>query len=222
MAYTIVAALQSKVFSSVVVSTDSPFYAEIARHYGADVPFLRPSELSGDVSPDIEWVDYTLQTLKHKGHSYDCFSILRPTSPLRQPDTIRRAWQQFKSETGIDSLRAVEKCQQHPGKMWIVSGKRMVPLLPKSSNGQPWHSSQYQALPEVHVQNASLEIAWCRVVFEQHTIAGEVLMPFFTQDYEGLDVNRPEEWQALERLVQDGKATLPVVEQDPYPLGDQE
>ena len=222
MAYTIVAALQSKVFSSVVVSTDSPFYADIARHYGAEVPFLRPSELSGDVSPDIEWVDYTLQTLKHKGHSYDCFSILRPTSPLRQPETIRRAWQQFKSETGIDSLRAVEKCQQHPGKMWIVSGNRMVPLLPNSSNGQPWHSSQYQALPEVHVQNASLEIAWCRVVFEQHTIAGEVLMPFFTQDYEGLDVNRPEEWQALERLVQDGKATLPVVEQDPYPLGDQE
>ena len=222
MAYTIVAALQSKVFSSVVVSTDSPFYADIARHYGAEVPFLRPSELSGDVSPDIEWVDYTLQTLKHKGHSYDCFSILRPTSPLRQPETISRAWQQFKSETGIDSLRAVEKCQQHPGKMWIVSGNRMVPLLPNSSNGQPWHSSQYQALPEVHVQNASLEIAWCRVVFEQHTIAGEVLMPFFTQDYEGLDVNRPEEWQALERLVQDGKATLPVVEQDPYPLGDQE
>lgn len=222
MAYTIVAALQSKVFSSVVVSTDSPFYADIARHYGADVPFLRPSELSGDVSPDIEWVDYTLQTLKHKGHSYDCFSILRPTSPLRQPETIRRAWQQFKSETGIDSLRAVEKCQQHPGKMWIVSGNRMVPLLPKSSNGQPWHSSQYQALPVVHVQNASLEIAWCRVVFEQHTIAGEVLMPFFTQDYEGLDVNRPEEWQALERLVQDGQAMLPVVEQDPYPLGDQE
>lgn len=222
MAYTIVAALQSKVFSSVVVSTDSPFYADIARHYGADVPFLRPSELSGDVSPDIEWVDYTLQTLKHKGESYDCFSILRPTSPLRQPETIRRAWQQFKSETGIDSLRAVEKCQQHPGKMWIVSGNRMVPLLPKSSNGQPWHSSQYQALPVVHVQNASLEIAWCRVVFEQHTIAGEVLMPFFTQDYEGLDVNRPEEWQALERLVQDGQAMLPVVEQDPYPLGDQE
>lgn len=222
IAYTIAAALRSELFGSVVVSTDSQLYAEIARHYGADVPFLRPAELAGDVSPDIEWVDYTLKTLTQRGCNYDCFSILRPTSPLRQAETIRRAWQQFNSDPGIDSLRAVEKCQQHPGKMWIVKGNRMVPLLPSSSNGQPWHSSQYQALPEVHVQNASLEIAWSRVVFEQHTIAGEVLMPFFTENYEGLDVNRPEEWQSLERLVEGGSVTLPLVDQDPYPIGEHE
>lgn len=222
IAYTISAALRSEVFGSVVVSTDSQLYADVARHYGADVPFLRPAELAGDLSPDIEWVDYTLRTLNKEGRNYDCFSILRPTSPLRQAETIRRAWQQFNSDTGIDSLRAVEKCQQHPGKMWIVNGNRMVPLLPSSSNGQPWHSSQYQALPEVHVQNASLEIAWSRVVFEQHTIAGEVLMPFFTEDHEGLDVNRPEEWQAIERLVEGGIATLPLIDQDPYPIGEHE
>jgi N-acylneuraminate cytidylyltransferase len=222
LAYTIAAALQSEVFSSVVVSTDSPEYADIARHYGAEVPFLRPAELAGDLSPDIEWVEYTLRSLKREGRNFDCFSILRPTSPLRQAETIRRAWQQFNSDSCFDSLRAVEKCQQHPGKMWIVDGNRMVPLLPSSSNGQPWHSSQYQALPEVYVQNASLEIAWTRVVFELQTIAGDVLMPFFTQDYEGLDVNRPEEWQVIERLVTEGKANLPVVDQDPYPLGEHE
>jgi CMP-N,N'-diacetyllegionaminic acid synthase len=146
MAYSIAAALQSGVFSSVVVSTDSEPYARIAKHYGADVPFLRPDAFAGDLSPDIEWVEYTLKRLKETGNHYDCFSILRPTSPFRLPETIRRAWEAFLSAEGVDSLRAVEKCTQHPGKMWVVRGGRMHPLLPLSPAEQPWHSSQYQAL----------------------------------------------------------------------------
>ena len=218
MAYTIAAALESKVFSDLIVSTDSEQYAEIARYYGAEVPFLRPPELAGDVSPDIEWLEYTLKKLEKAGRKYDCFSILRPTSPFRLPETIRRAWQAFLAEGGVDSLRAVEKCQQHPGKMWVVRGHRMMPLLPLSPPDQPWHSSQYQSLPEVYVQNASLEIAWTRVVLEELTIAGNVLMPFFTEEYEGFDVNNHYDWKLAESLVSDGNARLPVVSKSPYSL----
>jgi N-acylneuraminate cytidylyltransferase len=217
MAYTIAAALESEVFSDVIVSTDSEKYAEIARYYGAEVPFLRPSELAGDVSPDIEWLQYTLKRLQKIGREYDCFSILRPTSPFRQPDTIQRAWQAFLAEDGVDSLRAVEKCQQHPGKMWVIRGKRMTPLLPLSPPEQPWHSSQYQSLPEVYVQNASLEFAWTRVVTEQRTIAGTVLMPFITKDYEGFDVNSPYDWELAENLAAKEQVELPDITQRPYP-----
>ena len=218
IAYTIAAALQSDIFAAIIVSTDSDRYADIARYYGAEVPFLRPAEFAGALSPDIEWLEYTLKRLRDEGRVYDCFSILRPTSPFRQPETIRRAWQEFLMEEGVDSLRAVEKCKQHPGKMWVVRGKRMMPLLPLSPREQPWHSSQYQALPEVYVQNASLEIAWTRVVFEGRTIAGNVLMPFFTQEYEGFDVNQPYDWQLAEELVRSSQASLPFVPQAPYPL----
>jgi CMP-N-acetylneuraminic acid synthetase len=216
IAYTVVAALQSEIFSDVVVSTDSELYADIARHYGAEVPFMRPSEFAGDLSPDIEWIEYTLKRLKEEGRAYDCFSILRPTSPFRLPETIRRAWREFLSEEGVDSLRAVEKCKQHPGKMWVVRGRRMTPLLPLSPPEQPWHSSQYQSLPEVYVQNASLEIAWARVVFEGRSIAGNVIMPFFTQLLEGFDVNQPLDWRIAEEFVRNGQATLPFVPQQPY------
>jgi N-acylneuraminate cytidylyltransferase len=218
IAYTIAAALQSEIFSAVIASTDSEQHADIARHYGAEVPFLRPSEFAGDLSPDIEWLEYTLKRLRDEGRVYDCFSILRPTSPFRQAETIQRAWQEFLAEEGVDSLRAVEKCKQHPGKMWVVRGKRMMPLLPLSPPEQPWHSNQYQSLPEVHVQNASLEIAWTRVVFEGRTIAGNVLMPFFTQGYEGFDVNQPYDWQYAEDLVRSEQARLPSVHQPPYPF----
>jgi CMP-N,N'-diacetyllegionaminic acid synthase len=218
IAYTIAAALQSKVFSDVIVSTDSRRYAEIARYYGAEVPFMRPKELAGDVSPDIEWLDFTLKKLEEDGCKYDCFSILRPTSPFRLPETIQRAWKEFLAEEGVDSLRAVEKCQQHPGKMWVVRGRRMMPLLPLSPAEQPWHSSQYQSLPEVYVQNASLEIAWTRVVLQERTIAGNVLMPFLTEGYEGFDVNNPYDWDLAERLVSNGNVQLPFVPESPYSI----
>jgi CMP-N,N'-diacetyllegionaminic acid synthase len=218
MAYTIAPALESGIFAAVIVSTDSEQYANIARHYGAEVPFLRPPEFAGDLSPDIEWVEYTLKSLQNEGRLYDCFSILRPTSPFRRAETIRRAWTEFLAGNGVDSLRAVEKCSQHPGKMWVINGKRMTPLLKQSSSGQSWHSTPYQALPEVYVQNASLEIAWCRVVFERRSIAGEVLMPFFTRDYEGFDMNRPYDWKYAEELVRSNQASLPPVPQEPYPL----
>ena len=218
IAYTISSALQSQVFSAVIVSTDSQLYGDIAGHYGAEVPHLRPSELAGDLSPDIEWVEYTLRRLQENGRDYDCFSILRPTSPFRLPETIKRAWPTFLAGEGTDSLRAVEKCKQHPGKMWVVRGNRMVPLLPLTPSEQPWHSSQYQSLPEVYAQNASLEIAWSRVVFEGRTIAGNVLMPFFTKDYEGFDVNSAYDWNLAEHLIDSGQAGLPSIPQSPYPL----
>jgi len=211
IAYTICAARKSGIFSSILVSTDSEEYADISKQYGAEIPFLRPVEKSGDLSRDIEWVEFTLHKLKEMGREYDCFSILRPTSPFRLPATIKRAWTEFLSQEGVDSLRAVEKCNEHPGKMWVVRGKRIVPLLPFGPADQPWHSTPYQGLPEMYVQNASLEIAWSRVVFEERTIAGNVIVPFFTQGYEGFDINRPHDWQLAEELIQSGQARLPQI-----------
>jgi len=216
IAYSIAAALQSKIFKAVIVSTDSDRYADIAEHYGAEVPFLRPAKIAGDTSPDIEWVAYTLDRLRKNGREFDCFSILRPTSPFRLPGTIQRAWDEFQAQEGVDSLRAVEKCQQHPGKMWVVRGNRMMPLLSIGPAEQPWHSSQYPSLPEVYVQNASLEIAKTRVVFKEKTIAGNVLMPFFTKNYEGFDVNSDYDWNLAEHLVKIAQAKLPAISQSPY------
>jgi len=216
IAYTIVPALESGVFESVMVSTDSEEIAAIARHYGAEVPFLRPAAYAGDTSPDIEWLEHALGELRRRGRVWDCFSLLRPTSPFRTTDTILRAWAMFTSQEGVDSLRAVEKCTQHPGKMWVVRGDRMFPLLPFGPAEQPWHSTPYQALPPVYVQNASLEIAWTRVVFERRTIAGDVLVPFLTEGYEGFDINDATDWMVAERLLAEGVVQLPAVTQIPF------
>ncbi|MDO8989273.1 MAG: acylneuraminate cytidylyltransferase family protein [Sideroxyarcus sp.] len=220
LAYTVRAAIDSGVFDSVICATDSELYADVARHYGAEVPFLRSAEISGDKSPDIEWVVWMLNTLKAQGRDYEIFSILRPTSPFRLPETIRRAWNVFTSDPNADSLRAIEKCKQHPGKMWVVRGKRMLPVMPFTNGTTPWHSSQYAALPEIYAQDASLEIAWSRIAREQNTIAGEAIIPFISQGLEGFDINEPEDWLLAEHYLAKGEARLPVVSQTPFQIHD--
>ena len=215
IAFTIAAAKASGVFDAIVVSTDNERYAAIAKHYGAEVPALRPKEIATATSPDIDWVQHMLGVLEGEGRSFDAFSILRPTSPFRLPETIRRAWNAFTAEEGVDSLRAVERVSQHPGKMWRVEGRRMTPLLPQPKGETPWHSTQMAALPEVYVQNASLEIAWSRVA-KAGSIAGEVIVPFFTEGSEGLDVNTEYDFWYCEQLAARGEARLPEVAERPF------
>jgi N-acylneuraminate cytidylyltransferase len=218
LAYSIRAAIDSGVFNAVICATDSKHYAEVAHHYGAEVPFLRKAEISGDKSPDIEWVIWMLKRLREVGRDYEVFSILRPTSPFRLPETIRRAWSLFVEDPHADSLRAIEKCKQHPGKMWVIRGNRMLPLLPFSHDSTPWHSSQYAALPEVYAQDASLEIAWSCVPIEQQCIAGKAIIPFVSQGYEGFDINAPEDWWMAEWLLNTQTVTLPPISIQPYQL----
>ena len=88
LAYAIENARQSGVFERVVVSTDSAEIAEIARWYGADVPFLRPEQYATSTSPDIEWLAFTLAELDDP---YDLFAIVRATNPFRGPDASAAA-----------------------------------------------------------------------------------------------------------------------------------
>jgi N-acylneuraminate cytidylyltransferase len=212
VAYSIAAALDSGVFDAVVVSTDSASIAETARRFGAETPFTRPAELATGTSPDIEWVRHALLTLAERGRTWDCFSILRPTSPFRGPDTIRRAWQAFRDDGRADSLRAVQPCREHPGKMWLIEGHRMTPLISNPGRGAtPWHSTPYQSLPPVFVQNASLEIARTATPLDHGSIAGEAIQPFLTNDLEGFDINSEDDWVLAEHHARQHPEMLPVV-----------
>jgi CMP-N,N'-diacetyllegionaminic acid synthase len=212
LAHSIRSAVDSGVFARVIVSTESEEVAAISRRYGAEVPFLRPVELARDTSPDIEWVRHVLLALDDAGEGYDCFALLRPTSPFRQAATIRRAWGAFLADGSADSLRAVHPCREHPAKMWIVEGARMRPVVSNPDPaGTPWHSLPYQALPPVHVQNASLEIARVAAPLELGTIAGRSIMPFHTEGLEGFDINSPEDWVLAEHYVRRHPELLPAM-----------
>lgn len=211
IAYTIAAARESGVFQRIIVSTDSSVIRDIALLYGAEAPFLRPKELATGISIDIEWIKHALSRLNE---TFDYFSILRPTSPFRQADTIRRAERQFLDTPGIDSLRAVELCREHPGKMWVVENNAIRPLLEQSHMPVAWHAMQYQELPRVYIQNSALEIAWTNNTVRKHNSReGRTVAPFFTQGKEGFSIDYESDWCLAERMVEKGEAVLPEIRQ---------
>jgi N-acylneuraminate cytidylyltransferase len=139
------------------------------------------------------------------------FSILRPTSPFRSAATIRRAVEELVAlGEEADSIRAVRLCREHPGKMWVLDGDLMRPLLPQPE-GAPHHSRQYKSLPEVYVQDSSIEVAWARTVTDTNSIAGERVAPFFAPDGEGFSIDYPDDWREAEAMIAAGQATLPPV-----------
>jgi CMP-N,N'-diacetyllegionaminic acid synthase len=214
IAYAIATATGAGIFERIVCSTDSTEIADVARRYGAEVPFLRPAEYATATSPDIEWISYTLERLEDH---YDLFAIVRATNPFRGSDAFRRGLEQLLATPEADSIRAVERVKQHPGKMWIVEARTMRPLLDQSQLDVAWHAGQYQALPEIYVQNSALEIAWTRVVFATGTREGRTVAPFFTSGYEGFNVDDEEDWERARSLVQSRAVSLPRVERPRRP-----
>jgi CMP-N,N'-diacetyllegionaminic acid synthase len=208
IAYAIAAARGAGAFDRIVCSTDSGKIAEVAQRYGAETPFLRPKELATATSPDIEWIKHALEQLDEH---YDLFAIVRATNPFRGPDVLRRGLAQLLATPEADSIRAVELVKQHPGKMWVLEGPTMRPLLDQTQLEVAWHAGQYQALPEIYVQNSALEIAWTRVVSQTGTREGRVVAPFLTDGYEGFNIDDEDDWDRARRLLDAGAAELPVV-----------
>ena len=196
LAYAIETALQSGVFDRVVV-------LDRHREDRRDRPLVRRRgsvPASGRVRhrrprPTSSGSRFTLERL---GEHYDLFAIVRATNPFRGPDVVRRGLEQLLATPEADSLRAVERVKQHPGKMWLLAedGRTMSPLLDQSHLERAWHAGQYQALPAVYVQTSALEIAWTRVVSETGTREGRVVAPFFTEGHEGFNVDDEEDWAA--------------------------
>lgn len=218
LAYTIASAAASGVFDRVIVSTDSAEIAEIARHYGAETPFLRPADISQSTSTDIEWMLHALGQLDAQGYRPSVASLLRPSSPLRQPTSIADAMELFLSRSGFDSLRAVTKCTQHPAKMWTLApdGAQLLPLLDMPLvDGVPAHSRPYETLPPVYVQDASLEIMWTDTI-RAGSIAGSRVLAWLSRYPEGLDVNYAADWTVLEDVIAQTPSALPHVPQAPY------
>ena len=119
------------------------------------------AEMSTDTSPDIAWVELTLRQLGLANRTFDCFSILRPTSPFRK---AKRSGELGRSsrEQPVSTGSGPSRRHRSTGKMWTVSGNRLHHCFPRRRFGS-MHSRQYSALPLIYVQNASLEIAWTRV-----------------------------------------------------------
>lgn len=121
MVYSIDAALESKMFDRVMVSTDSEKYAEISKKYGAEVPFLRSAENSGDTSGSWDVVKEVLKRYEKSGERFDTVCLLQPTSPLRTAEDILKAYKVLENKNA-NAITGVCECD-HPAEYMMVLGE---------------------------------------------------------------------------------------------------
>ncbi len=112
----------------VVVSTDSATIADEARRRGAEVPFLRPAELSGDESPMLDVLVHAWRTFSSKGEAPSIVALLQPTSPFLRPETIERGLDLLESSDAL-ILKAVKRVREHPSWMLVRRGESLRPFI---------------------------------------------------------------------------------------------
>jgi len=213
IAYTIVSAIESNLFSEVIVSTDSPDIADIAQKWGAKVPGLRPKKFSTDLSTDIEWVNHAIKEFVSTPlHLVDKVSILRPTNPLRKSSSIIAAMNKLNACAWADSIRAMEPTNYHPGKMWILDQQNhAAPYLDQSDETIPTFNKPTQSLQKLWIQNASLEIAKLSAIIKTNKISGDKVLGIELPLLEGFDVNTPQDWEYLEFILSRYPEALPKI-----------
>jgi CMP-N,N'-diacetyllegionaminic acid synthase len=205
LAYSIAAAQESGVCNRIICSTDSEDFAAIAQAYGAEVPALRPAELSGDGAHDIGFVRHAID---HWLRPTDEFIVLlRPPNPLRRGPSISRALENLTAHHWADSIRALRPVSEHPGKMWRVNddGEATTYLDQGGSYNGPT-----QDLEKLYVQSSALEIVRTSSVVTHGSISGDRVMALELPGYEGLDLNSELDWMVMERLVEDQPTLLPT------------
>jgi N-acylneuraminate cytidylyltransferase len=219
IAWSIAAAKQSRLVTRVVVSTDDEEIAEVARRLGAEVPFLRPSELAQDLSVDYPLFEHALTWFKeNENYQPDILIQLRPTSPIRPVEMVDLAIQLLLDQPEAHSVRGVIPSGQNPYKMWrIGADNRMQPLLTVEGVPEPFNAPRQQ-LPQTFWQTGHIDVIRTSVVLEMKSLSGNVILPYFVDPAYTVDIDSPRDWSRAEWLVWNSGLTMVCPGKTPRPL----
>lgn len=216
IAYSIAAGLQAERVTRVIVSTDDPEIGEVAKAYGAEVPFLRPESLAQDSTLDLPVFEHALAWLmEHEGYRPDLVVQLRPTSPIRPVDLVDQAVKLLIDNPGADSVRGVVPAGQNPHKMWRIDpGGKMQPLLSVEGISEPYNAPR-QILPPIYWQTGHIDVIRPSVILEKHSMSGDVILPVQIDPAYTVDIDNPGDWNRYETVVRGGD--LDMVHPGPRP-----
>lgn len=201
IAYTIAEAKKSQYIDRIITSTDSELIKNIAEHYGSEVPFLRPTDISGDTANDFVVFDHCLKwLLEQEKYSPDIIVQLRPTSPLRTVTHIDEAISLLVNNPEADSVRTVTKPEQSPYKMYKINdGGFLEPLLSIGGLAESFNSPD-QKLPVIYKHVGYVDVMWYKLIMEQQQMTGKKIIPLVL-DKAFSGINTPEDWNYYEYLL---------------------
>lgn len=180
----------------IIVSTDSEKYAKIACEYGAETPFLRPQEISGDLSSDYECIKHCVDWLKeNENYESDIILHLRPTQPCREVDDIDKCLDIFiENRENYDSLRTVIQFEKSPFKMYSIDDNQLKPLF-NEINGiiEPYNQAR-QILPQCYLHNGYIDILNTSIV-QSGTISGNNILPYIMDCNNNVDIDNIDDFK---------------------------
>ncbi len=207
IAYSIAAAIQSKKIDRVICSTDDAEIAEIANKYGAETPFIRPGDLSGDDVMDYPVFEHALAFLLNADERPDMFIHLRPTSPFRPPHLIDNAIEMLNENPEADSLRSISEASENPYKMWHLGDTYIKPII--NSELREAYNHPRQDLPESYWHNGVLDIVKTSCLEKKNSISGDNILPLITLSEYSIDLDDEWQWEVAENHVKN--TTLPYI-----------
>ncbi|MBF0405780.1 MAG: acylneuraminate cytidylyltransferase family protein [Candidatus Riflebacteria bacterium] len=213
IAYSILAAKKCKYIKRIIVSTDSEKIAQVARQFGAEVPFLRPVEISNDDSKDIDFVLHAIDWFeKNERILPDCFVHLRPTTPLRLPEIMNTAIKNFMESSDAESLRSAHPAPESPYKWFLLSQKIWFKAI-RENDSNDFINSPRQEFPIVYVPNGYIDILKTSVVKKRKVLYGEKMLAFISPFC--CEVDSPENLEYLEfEISKKGSILLSYLSQD--------
>lgn len=191
--HTINAVCGSRLLTRAIVSTDDEEIAEISKKYGAEVPFLRPTELAQDKSTSIEVVQHAVSELKKQGEEYDYVMILQPTSPLRTSEDIDESIR-IAEETGADSVMSMVELDDFSSKkIKKVTNTIIKPYFEEEGK----ESSRRQDLEKAYRRNCAVYLTKTELI-KKGDLFGQDSRAYIMPGERSVDINKPVDFEMAE------------------------
>lgn len=197
IAYAIQSGLDAKKIDKLVVSTEDPEIADIAKYYGACVPFIRPGHLASDVALQIDVIKHALIELQNLGEMFDIVVILQPTCPLRIAADVDGALS-LMEKTEADTVISVTQVQGfHPMTMYTQGpGGTLSPLIGSSRAGV-----LRQQFPIIWWRNGAIYALRTRVILEQGLLYGDQIYGYPMPPERSANIDEPIDWIITEAML---------------------
>ncbi len=205
VAHSIIHALEARLVSRVLVSTDDEEIRRVALDYGAEAPFLRPDELAEDHVLDLPVFEHALRYLADtEGFHPDLVVHLRPTAPHRKPVWIDDSVRLLMDHPGADSVRSVSEPDKHPYRMFTIDGDGFLDPIMKHEHPIPYLLRR-QDLPPVYYYNCVIDVTRPATIFAKRSMTGDRIYPYIMDPDEVIDIDTPRDLEVA-RCLFGGKA----------------
>lgn len=198
IAYSIETALKSRLIERVIVSTDAQNIADIAKAYGAEVPFLRPPELATDTAKQIDVMIHAVTMLEQVGSRYDYICILQPTCPLRDPQDVDGALDLLVSSNADSVITITEVGGRHPRTLYTKDlDYKIKPYLESDSAGV-----RRQDFEDLFWRTGAVYAMKRNVLLEQRSLYGQDIRGYTVPETRSFNIDTPFDWDLTEAWIQ--------------------